>query len=387
MTALQGKTSPRVAVYMLGAALFGVVLGWYLGTSSGSLALEVLGGGGVASAQQFPPGLLGNEVRMEFVPKAGEPPQIFEGTLHLKPTSGGGGPSTVDRGGKWFARDPEHPGKTTTVFIGIPTAPGNAQKRNMIREYCFPAYRVYPQVVGFGFFVGKPPLSNSKSKDELPMGDDLWLAATPEEQETEKALKEEAAKHGDFYIEGFRDKYEDLTLKTMAIFEEGVRSGADIIVKVDDDMCVMVEQVLQLVDESLASARASKVELYGGNEYIEWNGLGDSTHYQQGSAYFLSHELAKTIFVTDREETVLYGDYGHWAEDVNVGRWVNAAKTRHNMTVLNPYRCRIMQGAKWKRFFLEGDKETQTEKAKPRGGGSSTKFRWEDRERAAGRKK
>jgi hypothetical protein len=220
------------------------------------------------------------------------------------------------------------------VFVGIKSAPTEKyrSRRQLWRQSCSSRYKA--EGVKYAFFVGVPLSEGHDLTGHNQGGHD-----TPEERRNEELLRGEADRFTDIRILPMRDSYEDLTDKLIGLLSYSYDStSASYVVEHDDEFCIDVNVLLNMI--STHEARNSSQELYGGNyrfagtEYDSMRGVnGMTSPFFSGNAVLLSRGLVKTIIDTDYTNTVLAGTYGTTADDANLGRWVQYAERKHNMTI------------------------------------------------------
>ena len=221
-----------------------------------------------------------------------------------------------------------------SVYIGYISAVLNADKRAAVRERCGAAYARFG--MPFGFYVGAPDLGPIGWEHRRKQGQRFPAV----DVRVAEALSAETALHGDLVLDMVRDNYVDKTAKVDHIFRDGLASGAQYIVKSDDDQCVCPSRLLDVLTE-LHAHRTADEEFYvgehfwaRGDEYSRMIGTDNKTVAPfMGRGYVLSRELARTIFEVDRTHTVLFQPYGTSSEDANVGKWVAHATRAHRLKV------------------------------------------------------
>lgn len=207
------------------------------------------------------------------------------------------------------------------IMIGhLSSASKYRSRRDAVRRECFPSYRaagIEPH-----FFIGRP------SEYTRHISGGQGQHATHMEIEHAKGLLEEAEEFNDIIMVPYRDHYRDLTDKTLMMFQYLLGHGGDYIAKVDDDECLNIEEVHELI----ASRANNPNELYAGiyefngNEYDSMKGPnGEVSHYFSGPAYVLSRGVVEKIVVENNVHSTLYSIYGTSSEDTNVGKWIDYA--------------------------------------------------------------
>eukprot|EP00397_Hematodinium_sp_SG-2012_P033582 GEMP01035900.1.p1 GENE.GEMP01035900.1~~GEMP01035900.1.p1 ORF type:complete len:398 (+),score=68.66 GEMP01035900.1:111-1304(+) len=222
------------------------------------------------------------------------------------------------------------PANTTTsipVFVGVLTAPTNNERRDAWRLHCAPTLRAAG--IDAKFYIGRPSIDSRKSNGQHIQGQ----LATEAEQNLAIELYAEAEKYKDIIFIPFRDSYRDLVDKTLHIFDKGYQSGAQLVVKVDDDQCVNPKPLLDVAASRIYDAPNRM--LYGGS-YL-WKGteydIMQGPHHEiatyfGGPTYVLSRKLVETI-LNDNAFTNLHAMYGSSSEDTDVGKWVQHVGRQH----------------------------------------------------------
>lgn len=177
------------------------------------------------------------------------------------------------------------------IFVGVLSHPGNTARRENFRKQCAPLYR--RAGVASRIFVGRP------SEDVGSIPKSQGMHATSREIELSQALLDENRGFGDMVLGAYREHYRDLTDKgvlhlsthdtssvaddlfctewhadilhsalilslVILLYRYGIRSGAEFIVKNDDDQCLNVTLLLQDLQNAMPA------EVYGGTHM--WTG-------------------------------------------------------------------------------------------------------------------
>jgi len=211
--------------------------------------------------------------------------------------------------------------KRLFLYVGVLSAPRNVECRATARNGWvarlrkqYPTSRVHVE-----FLVGNMPLQRGR------MGHVQGMTATSQEVQIEKQLEVEAQEHGDLVRVPVVEAYAFLTDKSLVLLDRGARSGAEYVMKVDDDMQVdfnLTERTLARRGEH-AKPLFAGVYLFSDAAYESQKGVdGNFTPYFSGWCYMLSHDLAREITSTSMAHSVAFPMYGSSSEDVDVGRWV-----------------------------------------------------------------
>ncbi|XP_047974787.1 hydroxyproline O-galactosyltransferase GALT6-like [Salvia hispanica] len=204
---------------------------------------------------------------------------------------------------KWKA--PPIPNKPVELFIGILSAGNHFAERMAVRKSWMQHKLIRSSNVVARFFV-----------------------AMDKKREVNEEVKKEAEFFGDIVIVPYKDTYDLVVLKTVAICEYGVRTvSARHIMKGDDDTFVRVDAVIEA-----ATAIKDGRSLYVGNmnyfheplrsgkwtvTYEEWP---EQVYppYANGPGYIISSDIAKAILSDfEKHELRLFK-----MEDVSMGMWV-----------------------------------------------------------------
>jgi len=233
-----------------------------------------------------------------------------------------------------------------SVFVGYLSAPENGERRDQIRKNCFPSIKKLG--VDVHFFIGRPSDPKAGHINRVQ-------ASLPTKWETDMAeqLKVEHAKHKDLHILPVRDVYRDLTDKSALLFMHALTTQADLIMKIDDDMCPNMTRVLGEV--ATGAVRYVGFKQLNGTEYESQAGVaGLITPYMPGPCYALSRELAKRIYLEDANDNFLFATFGRNSEDTNTGRFVSLAETRDPSFKIErrtvPYLCSCVEAKDCKHF-------------------------------------
>jgi hypothetical protein len=220
------------------------------------------------------------------------------------------------------------------LFIGIKAAasgPEYSERRTMWRNSGLPEL-LRKNNISYAFFIGVPL---SENHDLFRFNQSS--VATAEERADEASLLEESQLHHDIEFVAFRDLYDDLPNKMISILKYGVeRTTADYIMEQDDDFCAspaVIDKVIYRFEQ-----RSQGEELWAGSYWFDHNGQtagadGKLASYFSGNGHFMSRNLVKRIVEDDYDHTILNGLFGTSAEDATLGKLVEYAEAKHNITV------------------------------------------------------
>ena len=228
------------------------------------------------------------------------------------------------------------------MIILIHSGASLKKQRDRHRQACFPHYK--SEGIPHKFVVG------------IPSTDDRWRAEkgqgilpTKEETNVSAMLLDEHERYGDIVVAPNRDYYRQKTEKILFVLRYGVESGADYIVKPDDDRCVNTFALKRMTDKHekthpFATEMYGGYNLFKGDEYNIMKGPhGEMAPFMSGPLVVVSRGLAETIVGPDWIYNVLYGSYGTSSDDANLGKMVAKTKERHNMSIaysVEPQLCR-----------------------------------------------
>jgi len=172
------------------------------------------------------------------------------------------------------------------------------------------------------FLIGMPydnkgPASNAQGQ-----------IASDWEVEMTNELMAEQKEFGDILPLAQRETYRDLGEKTFQMLDHGYHIGAQNILKIDVDMCPMIEKLKELASETdKNNARYTGNYVFNGDEYKSMYREGQPpVPYMSGVAYVFSRALAKIVTVDMRDKAVWWASWGTLSEDTNAGRWYQYAK-------------------------------------------------------------
>jgi len=224
-----------------------------------------------------------------------------------------------------------HRNKKLRFYIGILSAPNNLDRRNLVRKKCIPNLQrnnLDLDQLKFDFVIARPHGSLSRSRANKD-------AVHKKEAETTEKLWKEHQEFGDIAFIPERDTYVDLPTKTLETMRLGVLHGAHYIIKVDDDKCPHIANLMKVIEKQ-KHPKYTYIGAYfwGQKYYTSQKGFdGGFVPYMSGWVYALSFSLAKLITFADLNYASLYPMYGSSSEDVDMGRWVAHAKDTHNVPV------------------------------------------------------
>lgn len=215
--------------------------------------------------------------------------------------------------------------KSPRVFIGILSAPGNFQRRDMGRNLWLNKLKASKEAragrVVVKFMIGR---ASGKTVSLGAEGHLQGRVASTEDKDVEWRLIEESRTNNDIYRLPHTDIYEALPTKVLLTLQAGLAAKADFVVKLDDDQELFFEQLLPFL--TIENARGY---MYGGSFlwdrklYDSQKGAdGSFKKYFAGPGYVLSAPLARQIAQTHLSHSVAYDLYGSSSEDVDMGRWV-----------------------------------------------------------------
>ena len=211
------------------------------------------------------------------------------------------------------------------MLVAYFSAPGNVQRRAKVRETC--------KLRGIGttvkFFVGRP-------LTDFTFGKGQGQRAAPEEIAMTKALREEQEKYGDLVACPMRDHYRELSDKMVCIADEALRMRANLLLKIDDDMCPRMEQIHKAAAMAGGKPLYAGRYLFQGTEYEVMAGAnGTIAPFMSGVVFLLNRQALRLMFRRNRFDTILgFAEYGTTSDDANVGKWVARTHVPFSMPVL-----------------------------------------------------
>ena len=225
-------------------------------------------------------------------------------------------------------KDDSNSASNITMIVFTHSRPSGRNARDKQRSFCRPLYERYG--IKHMFSVGKPSFA-SRPRDSHVQGE----LPTEEEISVSRNLMEEHKQHGDIFLTPNRDHYRDKSEKLLSSLRYTVEQDVDFILKTDDEYCIDIDLVKQLV----RARQGTRNEIYLGNylwkgtEYTIMQGSdGTIAPFMSGWVFGLSQNLAKTI-VKDWMHSILVAPYGTSSDDANLGKWVDWAIHNHNLTV------------------------------------------------------
>lgn len=199
------------------------------------------------------------------------------------------------------------------VWFGVNTAPQHESLRTAIRE----TWMRHPWVLKHGqvfFVIGK---SGNASVDA--------------------AVDQEDKEHADILHVNMWEEYKNLPLKTLLLLRAGVKSGADYVIKIDDDVVPRMDSLIQVFSGLQPST--GEILRYVGRFWESWEthvsrDPKDEKYYvpsdvwpyekfpkfANGPLYMLSRDLAATVSMNDFKEN---SHNPIPLEDVNIGAAVS----------------------------------------------------------------
>lgn len=142
------------------------------------------------------------------------------------------------------------------IGIGIMSHPDNFERRAKLRNQCFPRYSAAKAT--YKFFVGRP-----SEKDGGTILTAQGQHATFNERTSASRVLNESRLEKDIVFLPVREHYRDTTDKVIGMYRHMIEDGADVLAKVDDDMCIDAEAVRQDV------RAAESATIYGGTHHFE----------------------------------------------------------------------------------------------------------------------
>lgn len=211
--------------------------------------------------------------------------------------------------------------------------PDGYAARQCQRNYCQRSY--YEHNIPHHFIVGIPSYTikpaNRKVQGEL---------GTPKEINVSRAILREHTKYHDIIVSPNRDYYQDIFNKRLLIFQWGVQHKCKYTFKIDDEFCLNIPLVKQLLQQH--EQLYPQQELYIG--HYKWNGTehynvmkgpdGQTGPYMSGNVNGVSYKTAQYIVSEEHwNQVVLTPAYGSSSEDRNVGAIIRQMSKEHNFTV------------------------------------------------------
>ena len=149
-----------------------------------------------------------------------------------------------------------------------------------------------------------------------------FLVGLPEDPETRHKLQQESEQHGDLVINNMEDHYENLSLKTLSALQwlKNLCPKAKFLLKVDDDMFVQVNRILEKVKKLLDVDPVPRIIL--GNISKGWRPVRNPKSkylitesqyphhtypdFATGPSYLLSRRAALEILAAALEEKYIH---------------------------------------------------------------------------------
>lgn len=209
---------------------------------------------------------------------------------------------------------------------------GLSSARTSQRNLCGPMYKSH--AVPRLFAVGMPSF-DSRSESEHVQGQ----IATEQEINVSEALLEEHKTFGDVMITPNRDQYRDLTEKMMSMLRYGVGQDVDYIFKVDDEYCLNITLAREMICDHETNHENKELyvgwHMFHGMEYpsLMRGPHNETAPFMSGWVIGLSRNLTKTIVERDWHFNILKASYGTSSDDANLGKMVQRAILKHNISV------------------------------------------------------
>jgi len=218
------------------------------------------------------------------------------------------------------------------VLVAYFSAPGNFERRMKVRNTCnfnLTTARARANYAKVRFFVGRP-------LTDFTFGKAQGQKAAKQEIDLEVALRKEQAKYGDLIACPMRDHYRELSDKMVCIADEALRTRANHLLKIDDDMCPRMDQVKKATSLAGGKPLYAGRYLWDGTEYDSMKGAnGTTAPFQSGVIFLLNRKAVRLIFAENRFDTILFAEYGTTSDDANVGKWVARTYEEFAMPVLD----------------------------------------------------
>lgn len=216
------------------------------------------------------------------------------------------------------------------IIVFTLTKPSGSETRQIQREFCRPLYDRHG--IKHIFAVGKPSY-DSRPPDAHIQGQ----LATQEEIHASKELMRENDQYKDILITPNRDYYRDINEKLLSSLRYAVDQGFDFILKTDDEYCVDIGVVKELIRERRGNGQDDiymGIYRFNGDEYESMKGSdGTIAPFMSGWTIGLTQNLANAIVGEGWVHSMLVAPYGTSSDDANLGKWVDWATRKYNMTV------------------------------------------------------
>ncbi|XP_030251586.1 beta-1,3-galactosyltransferase 2-like [Sparus aurata] len=203
------------------------------------------------------------------------------------------------------------------LVLMIPVSPHNREARDTIRNTWGKEVSVLGRVVSHYFLLGM-----SKEEDETEL--------------LKEQVLQESQRHHDIVRSNFLDSYNNLTIKTMVIFEwlDSHCPNTSYAMKIDSDMFLNVHKLVDMLSTArqnlymtgLVARHAAVLRDYNSKWFLPVSAFSESTYppYALGLGYVFSLDLAKKILEASKHVKAIY------IEDVYVGlcmRYLGIAHT------------------------------------------------------------
>jgi hypothetical protein len=216
------------------------------------------------------------------------------------------------------------------ILVFTLTKPSGSETRKMQREFCRPLYDKHG--IKHMFAVGKPSY-DSRPPDAHVQGQ----LPTPEEIRVSQELMRESEQYEDILVTPNRDYYRDINEKMLSSLRYAVDQGFDFILKTDDEYCVDIDVVKELIKEKQGGSQDDiymGIYRFNGDEYDSMKGSdGTIAPFMSGWIIGLTRNLANAIVGEGWVHSMLVAPYGTSSDDANLGKWVDWATRKYNMTV------------------------------------------------------
>ncbi|XP_073342559.1 beta-1,3-galactosyltransferase 1-like [Pagrus major] len=189
------------------------------------------------------------------------------------------------------------------LVLMIPVAPHNREARDTIRNTWGKEVSVLGRVVSHYFLLG----------------------LSKEEDDTELLKEQESQRHHDILQSNFLDSYNNLTIKTMVMFEwlDSHCPNTSYAMKIDSDMFLNVRNLVDMLSTArqnlymtgLVARGAAVLRDHNSKWFLPVSAFSESTYppYAMGLGYVFSLDLAKKILEASKHVKAIY------IEDVYVG--------------------------------------------------------------------
>ena len=146
-----------------------------------------------------------------------------------------------------------------TIVILVNSAPGNFDRRNIIRQ------------------TWKNHLIDLQEEDVMGIAGFAFVLGQTDDNVTQSKIEEEAKIYGDIIQIGMKDFYRNLSMKVAALFNWLYTNceKVDFVVRVDDDVYINVRNLVQFVQNHQQTNRS----MFGSNAGNLWPARGTTTYY------------------------------------------------------------------------------------------------------------